>query len=65
MAAKSKQTADASAAVEVAKLSFESALTELEQMIERIESGSVGLEESLTEYERGVKLFHHCRTILD
>ena len=31
----------------------------------RIESGEVGLEESLAEYERGVTLITHCRGKLD
>jgi exodeoxyribonuclease VII small subunit len=46
-------------------LSFENALAQIEQIIERIESGEVGLEQSLTEYERGVGLINHCRTKLD
>lgn len=46
-------------------LSFEQAMDDLEALIERIESGEVGLEDSLVEYERGLRLFRHCRTILD
>ena len=46
-------------------LPFESALAQIEQIIERIESGEVGLEQSLAEYERGVTLINHCRTKLD
>ena len=33
-------------------------------MVERIESGEVGLEASLKEYETGMALIAHCRTIL-
>ncbi len=44
--------------------SFEDALTDVESIIERIESGQIGLEESLGEYERGVALINHCRTVL-
>ncbi len=65
MAAKTPKTSTAEKNVELAKISFESAMSELEQMIERIESGAVGLEESLKEYERGIKLFQHCRAILN
>jgi exodeoxyribonuclease VII small subunit len=43
---------------------FEEALTELEAIIERIESGQVGLEESLTQFERGMALIGQCRSIL-
>ncbi len=46
-------------------LSFESALAQIETIIERIESGEVGLEQSLTEYEKGGSLINHCRGKLD
>lgn len=46
-------------------LSFEQALAQVEAIIERIESGEVGLEESLEQYERGVALVNHCRGKLD
>lgn len=46
-------------------LSFEDALAQIESIIERIESGEVGLEQSLTEYEKGVGLINHCRGKLD
>ena len=45
--------------------SFEEAVDQLEQIIEGIESGDVGLEESVAHYEKGIKLINHCRTILD
>ena len=37
-----------------APASFESALGELEQIVNRLESGSLPLEEALSEFERGV-----------
>jgi exodeoxyribonuclease VII small subunit len=46
-------------------LSFEQALAQIESIIERIEAGEVGLEQSLAEYERGVGLINHCRAKLD
>lgn len=46
-------------------LTFEQALGEIESIIERIEAGEVGLEESLAQYERGVSLVNHCRGKLD
>ncbi len=46
-------------------LTFEQAIGRLEQLIDAIESGDVGLEESLNQYEHGVKLLAQCRTILD
>jgi exodeoxyribonuclease VII small subunit len=45
--------------------SFEHALTELEKTIQDLESGALGLEESLLSYQRGMQLLNHCRTTLD
>jgi exodeoxyribonuclease VII small subunit len=45
--------------------SFEDALAQVESIIEQIESGEVGLEESLSAYERGVGLINLCRDRLD
>jgi len=47
------------------QLTFEQAVEQLEQIIDAIESGEVGLEQSLKQYEQGVKLLNHCRSILD
>lgn len=44
---------------------FEQALAELEALIDKIESGQVGLEECLTHYERGMKLIGRCKGVLD
>ena len=49
----------------VEKLSFEDAMGELEQLVEQIESGEIGLEEALKRYERGIALIKRCRTVLD
>ncbi len=46
-------------------LTYEQALGELESLIERIEQGEIGLEESLTEYRRGAALLKRCRGILE
>jgi exodeoxyribonuclease VII small subunit len=45
-------------------LTFEQAVVELGAIIERIESGQAGLEESLGQYEKGMKLIGQCRSIL-
>ena len=47
------------------KQTFEQALEKLEGIVERIESGQIGLEESIAEYEKGIKLIKQCRSILD
>lgn len=36
----------------------------LEQIIERIEGGETGLEQSIAEYEKGMALIKRCREIL-
>ena len=43
---------------------FEEAIDQIEQVIEKIESGQAGLEQSLVDYERATKLIGHCRSIL-
>lgn len=44
---------------------FEESLAQLESLIERIESGEIGLEQSIAEYERGMALIGRCREILE
>ncbi len=39
---------------------FESALAELETLVERMESGQLSLEESLAGYRRGMELARYC-----
>jgi exodeoxyribonuclease VII small subunit len=48
------------AAPEIATLSFEAALAELETVVRQLESGQIGLEESIALYERGAALRAHC-----
>ena len=45
-------------------LTYEQAVEELESIIERIESGDIGLEDSIRHYERGSDLLKRCRAIL-
>jgi len=51
-------------AEEAACLPFEEALGRLEAVIDRIEAGKIGLEDSLMEYERGMALIRRCRQVL-
>ena len=44
--------------------SFEEALTELEALVERMESGDLTLEESLAAFEQGIALTRHCQEAL-
>jgi exodeoxyribonuclease VII small subunit len=45
-------------------LDFEAALAELEQLVERMETGEMSLEESLQAFERGVVLTRDCQKAL-
>lgn len=51
--------------VDAENLTFEQAVERLEAIIGRIESGEVGLEQSIREYEHGVALLKRCRAILE
>ena len=44
---------------------FEQALSELQSVVERLETGKVALEESLSLYERGMQLIKICNEKLD
>ena len=44
--------------------SFESAMVELEALVTKIETGNLSLEDSLKEFENGIKLSRVCQTAL-
>jgi exodeoxyribonuclease VII small subunit len=50
---------------DVDTMSFEDALTELEQIVRRLEAGQVKLDEAIRCYERGARLKRHCESKLD
>ncbi len=43
------------------KKSFEESLKELESIVSRLESGEISLEDSLTQFESGTKLYKECK----
>lgn len=45
---------------DIARLSFEEALAELEKIVRQIEGGQGGLEQAIDAYQRGVLLKRHC-----
>ena len=49
----------------VQKTTFESALKELEDIADKLESGELGLDESIAEFENGIKLANYCRLKLE
>lgn len=50
---------------EIAAMSFEDALAELEQIVRRLEAGQVKLDDAIQSYERGAQLKRHCETKLN
>lgn len=50
---------------QIASLSFEDALRALEDVVRRLESGEVPLDQSINLYERGEALRRHCQARLD
>lgn len=45
--------------------SFESALSELEQLVAKLEGGKLSLEEALAAHQRGLVLARHCQSQLE
>lgn len=47
------------------EMKFESAMARLEEIVEKLESGKLSLEESLSAFEEGIKLSKICAKILN
>ena len=56
--------AEQSIPADIAKMSFEEALGELEGIVATLEQGSAGLEDAIKFYERGTHLKTHCEAKL-
>ncbi|MEK8081082.1 exodeoxyribonuclease VII small subunit [Pseudomonas sp. XK-1] len=52
------------AARKKAALDFEQSLTDLQNLVERLENGELSLEDSLTAFEQGVRLTRDCQAAL-
>ena len=50
---------------DISALSFEDALRALEDVVRKLESGEVPLDDSISLYERGEDLRKHCQARLD
>ncbi len=46
-------------------ISFEQALSRLEQVVQRLEDGELGLADALAEYEQGVRMLRQCYGLLE
>jgi exodeoxyribonuclease VII small subunit len=51
--------------LDIANLTFEDALRALEDVVRKLESGEVPLDDSISLYERGEALRKHCQARLD
>lgn len=49
----------------VEELTFEQAQAELESIVQRLERGEAGLDETIALWERGERLYRLCATRLD
>jgi exodeoxyribonuclease VII small subunit len=49
---------------DIAKLSFEEALAELEKLVKQLEDGKAKLDDAMSAYERGLMLKRHCEAKL-
>jgi exodeoxyribonuclease VII small subunit len=56
--------AEAAVPGDIATLSFEDALAELEKIVSSLEEGSAKLEDAISAYERGTQLKQHCENKL-
>lgn len=50
---------------ELAQVSFEEAVARLEEIVSRMESGALSLDECMREFEAAVALSRHCASRLD
>ncbi|HZS83419.1 MAG TPA: exodeoxyribonuclease VII small subunit [Stellaceae bacterium] len=50
---------------DIAAMSFEEALAELEQIVKRLEEGKGKLDDAIASYERGAQLKQHCEAKLN
>lgn len=51
---------DPTVPADIAEMSFEDALAELEGIVRRLEGGQVRLDDAIQSYERGAQLKRHC-----
>lgn len=62
--AEQNDPAGAAAHDDISDKTFEAALKELEEIVDKLEGGQADLEESIRIYERGTRLKAHCDALL-
>ncbi len=50
---------------DTSQMSFEQAIKDLGGIVQKIEQGQIPLQDSLSQYERGMALIKQCRSILE
>lgn len=55
---------DKSVTADIDKMSFEQAMSELDQVVAKLESGNAPLEQSIDLYTRGTRLKARCEALL-
>ena len=50
---------------DLSKLTFEQAIKQLGNIVQKIEEGEIPLQDSLEQYEKGMALIKHCKGILE
>lgn len=51
--------------IEKMDLSYEEAISRMDEILKKLETGNNKLEESLKLYEEGIKLYRHCNDVLN
>jgi exodeoxyribonuclease VII small subunit len=64
MAKKKRNESEKDSLDQTVEVDFESALTEVERVVHQLESGELGLSESLEQYERGIEKIKLCHQVL-
>ena len=49
----------------IENLTFEQAISRLQEIVEKVETGQIGLEQAIAQYETGCSLVRHCKQILE
>lgn len=49
----------------MSKKNFETSLEKLEELVGSLENGELSLDESINQFENGIKLYKSCRELLD
>lgn len=51
--------------LDIKDLSYEEAMSKMEDILKKLETGNNKLDDSLALYEEGIKLYRYCNEVLD